>query len=102
MLAKLPPVSNASHEASILIALEAAGIEPIVQPAPFDSNGIPTYSHIMVDEADYDRALAAIEDLQVTPAITADSATSTVFLNAIISAVAILLGGLVYQWFTRG
>jgi hypothetical protein len=67
---ELPPVRDASHEASIVIALEAAGIESVVRQRTFDSNGIPTYSHIFVESAEYDRALAAIADLQATPLVT--------------------------------
>lgn len=57
-----------SHEASVRIALDAAGIPAVFQPNAWSAGGASKYwSAVLVDDDEYDRAATAIASVRQTP-----------------------------------
>lgn len=57
---------DASHEASIRLALEAAGIDAVVQPTSFGFDGAPLARVYVVHDRDFARAAQVVAHLQRT------------------------------------
>jgi hypothetical protein len=65
---ELIQANDASHEASIRLALDAAGIEAVVQgPNPFGIDGASLARVFVVHDRDYERAAELVARLQYTP-----------------------------------
>jgi len=97
---ELTRVQDLSHEASIRVALGAAGIEAVFD-RPFAARA-PAQSRSFVHDRDYDRAAALVATLQRTPVI---ESTDRRFQLARLWAVMILVVGFaaaLWVYFIRG
>jgi hypothetical protein len=63
---ELTEILDLSHEASVRLTLESAGIEAVFQRAPHLSRGFPYARCFVVNDADYARASALVATLQRT------------------------------------
>ena len=88
---EIPSPRDASHEASMIVALQAAGIEPTIRRTSIGSVDRIGYSHIFVPDDEYERACAAVADLQDTPLVQPNSGVARVVRITGLAVIVVLV-----------